>query len=77
MGQLINADQSQYVSLLHQLFTTHHVHSILTIPLNIQQEDTLVWPLTSTGTFTTTYNYNHLYSIHSPSIPSSLSTYFG
>lgn len=61
VAELIDEDnQSWKVELLQQLFTPDQVQQILTIPLDLTRKDKLVWPLTSTGHFTTKSAYNHL-----------------
>ncbi|XP_026442036.1 uncharacterized protein LOC113341341 [Papaver somniferum] len=45
--------QQWNIPLLRHLFSADQVNSILTIPLQLDQEDKLVWPFTSTGMFTT------------------------
>lgn len=53
-------NHSWKVDLLQQLFTQEKVHQILIIPLNLTRKDKFVWPLTSTGQFTTKSAYNSL-----------------
>lgn len=77
VSQLMISGTSQWdIPLLHKLFTTTQVNSILTIPIDLQFEDTLVWPLTSIGKFTTRYTYNHLCNVHSTPSAYSFNTNF-
>ncbi|XP_026384142.1 uncharacterized protein LOC113279683 [Papaver somniferum] len=49
VSDLIDTDTEQWnVSLLHLLFTADQVNSILTIPIQLDQEDKLIWPFTTT-----------------------------
>lgn len=58
---LIDGDnQTWKTDLLEQLFTPDQVRQILTIPLDLMTKDKIVWPLTSTGHFTTKSAYNNL-----------------
>ncbi|XP_026436650.1 uncharacterized protein LOC113334662 [Papaver somniferum] len=49
--------QQWNIPLLRQLSPADQVNSILTIPLQLDQEDKLVWPFTSSGIFTTASAY--------------------
>lgn len=60
-----------------QLFTSSQVDSILKIPIQLDQQDSLVWPITAAGIFTTKSTYNHLCeSQHSVAVATTLSTKF-
>ncbi|XP_026400419.1 uncharacterized protein LOC113296326 [Papaver somniferum] len=78
VSQLIDTSSSQWnVPLLRQLFTSSQVDSILTIPIQLDQQDSLVWPLTAAGIFTTKSTYHHLCeSQHSVAVATTLSTKF-
>ncbi|XP_026451075.1 uncharacterized protein LOC113351275 [Papaver somniferum] len=61
VSDLIDTDTEQWnVSLLRLLFTADQVNSILTIPIQLDQEDKLIWPFTTTGIFTTASTYRML-----------------
>ncbi|XP_026417593.1 uncharacterized protein LOC113313084 [Papaver somniferum] len=61
VSDLIDTDTEQWnVSLLRLLFTADQVNSILTIPIQLDQEDKLIWPFTTTGIFTTASTYKML-----------------
>ncbi|XP_026417388.1 uncharacterized protein LOC113312869 [Papaver somniferum] len=61
VSDLIDTDTEQWnVSLLRLLFTADQVNSILTIPIQLNQEDKLIWPFTTTGIFTTASTYKML-----------------
>ncbi|XP_026397042.1 uncharacterized protein LOC113291761 [Papaver somniferum] len=61
VSDLIDTDTEQWnVSLLRLLFTADQVNSILTIPIQLDQEDKLIWPFTTTGIFTTASTYKIL-----------------
>ncbi|XP_026446728.1 uncharacterized protein LOC113347313 [Papaver somniferum] len=78
VSQLIDTSSSQWnVPLLRQLFTSSQVDSILTIPIQLDQQDSLKWPLTAAGIFTTKSTYHHLCeSQHSVAVATTLSTKF-
>lgn len=65
----------EYTPFTSTLFPAQ-LNSILTIPIDMQHDDVLLWPLTSTGKFTKTSTYQHLCSLTSSSIPSSFNTSF-
>ncbi|XP_026410754.1 uncharacterized protein LOC113305978 [Papaver somniferum] len=61
VSDLIDTDTEQWnVSLLRLLFTADQVNSILTIPIQLDQEDKLIWSFTTTGIFTTASTYRML-----------------
>ncbi|XP_026396859.1 uncharacterized protein LOC113291550 [Papaver somniferum] len=64
VSDLIHFETREWnVTLLRKLFSPQQVDSILTIPLMLHTQDTLIWPLTSTGIFTVKSTYNHLCEI--------------
>ncbi|XP_026384103.1 uncharacterized protein LOC113279643 [Papaver somniferum] len=61
VSYLIDTDTEQWnVSLLSLLFTADQVNSILTIPIQLDQEDKLIRSFTTTGIFTTASAYKML-----------------
>lgn len=76
VSQLIDLNTNQWnISLLRQLFTTSQVGSILTIPLQLDQKDSLIWPFTLAGIFTTRSSYS-LLCTHQSSNSTPLSSRF-
>ncbi|XP_026410439.1 uncharacterized protein LOC113305639 [Papaver somniferum] len=65
VDQLIDSNTTQWnIPLLRQLFTPNQVNSILTIPLQLDQPDKLIWPFTTSGIFTTSSAYKLLCEQH-------------
>ncbi|XP_026451504.1 uncharacterized protein LOC113351785 [Papaver somniferum] len=61
VSQLVDDASAQWnILLLRQLFTEAQVNSILTIPIQLDQQDILIWPYTTSGIFTTASAYKML-----------------